>query len=160
MNLQRYSIFPKIVKIEYLWQRGRIGFSLEKGKTFTVGFGGEDNWYSEISHAEELKKSYPLKCYSKIIRKDDFWHVVPQVAYYLDEPSGDDSAIALYFVAREASRHVKVVWSGEGADEFFGGYNIYREPDALKWMDWIPTGGRRKIWTVYMFLVWHHVYFS
>ena len=75
-------------------------------------------------------------------------------------PSGDASAIALYFVAREASRHVKVVWSGEGADEFFGVYNIYREPDALKWMDWIPTGGRRKIWTVYMFLVWHHVYFS
>ena len=49
---------------------------------------------------------------------------------------------------------------GRRADEFFGGYNIYREPDALKWMDWIPTGGRRKIWTVYMFLVWHHVYFS
>ena len=122
-----------------------LATGLEKGKTFTVGFGGEDNWYSEISHAEELKKSYPLKCYSKIIRKDDFWHVVPQVAYYLDEPSGDASAIALYFVAREASRHVKVVWSGEGADEFFGGYNIYREPDALKWMDWIPTGGRRKI---------------
>ena len=137
-----------------------LATGLEKGKTFTVGFGGEENWYSEISHAEELKKSYPLKCYSKIIRKDDFWHVVPQVAYYLDEPSGDASAIALYFVAREASRHVKVVWSGEGADEFFGGYNIYREPDALKWMDWIPTGGRRKIWTVYMFLVWHHVYFS
>ena len=99
-----------------------LATGLEKGKTFTVGFGGEDNWYSEISHAEELKKSYPLKCYSKIIRKDDFWHVVPQVAYYLDEPSGDASAIALYFVAREASRHVKVVWSGEGADEFFGGY--------------------------------------
>ena len=122
-----------------------LATGLEKGKTFTVGFGGEDNWYSEISHAEELKKSYPLKCYSKIIRKDDFWHAVPQVAYYLDEPSGDASAIALYFVAREASRHVKVVWSGEGADEFFGGYNIYREPDALKWMDWIPAGGRRKI---------------
>lgn len=60
-----------------------LATGLEKGKTFTVGFGGEDNWYSEISHAEELKKSYPLKCYSKIIRKDDFWHAVPQVAYYL-----------------------------------------------------------------------------
>ena len=118
---------------------------MNKGKTFTVGFGGKDNWYSEISHAKELKQSYPLKCFSKVIKKEDFWHAVPRVAYYLDEPSGDASAVALYFVAREASKQVKVVWSGEGADEFFGGYNIYREPDALKWIEWIPEGGRRKI---------------
>ena len=44
--------------------------------------------------------------------------------YHLDEPSGDPSAVALYFVAREAAKKVKVVVSGEGADEFFGGYRI------------------------------------
>ena len=122
-----------------------LASGLGHGKTFTVGFGGEDNRYSEISHAEELKQSYPLECYSRVIKRDDFWHAVPTVAYYLDEPSGDASAIALYFVAKEASKRVKVVWSGEGADEFFGGYNIYCEPDALKWMDWIPAKIRRKI---------------
>ena len=122
-----------------------LAAELNKGKTFVVGFGGKDNWYSEISHAKELKQSYPLKCFSKVIKKDEFWHAVPQVAYYLDEPSGDASAVALYFVSREAAKQVKVVWSGEGADEFFGGYNIYREPDALKWMEWIPPEGRRKI---------------
>lgn len=122
-----------------------LAAGLGKGKTFTVGFGGEDNWYSEIQNAEKLKKMYPLKSYSKVIKKDDFWYAVPQVAYYLDEPSGDASAIALYFVAKEASKHVKVVLSGEGADEFFGGYNIYREPDALKWLNWIPERMRKKI---------------
>ena len=52
--------------------------------------------------------------------------------YHMDEPSGDASAVALYFLAQEAAKHVKVVLSGEGADELFGGYNIYREPEALK----------------------------
>ena len=65
--------------------------------------------------------------------------------YYMDEPLGDASAVALYFLAEEASRYVKVVLSGEGADELFGGYNIYREPDSLKAVSWIPRGIRRKI---------------
>ena len=49
----------------------------------------------------------------------------------MDEPLADPSAIALYFVSQTASKHVKVALSGEGADEFFGGYNIYREPHDL-----------------------------
>ena len=65
--------------------------------------------------------------------------------YHMDEPSGDASAVALYFVAKEAAKHVKVVLSGEGSDEFFGGYNIYLEPEALKWMNWIPKKIRRKV---------------
>lgn len=122
-----------------------LAAGIGKGRTFTVGFGGKDNFYSEIQSAEKLKKMYPLKSSTKVIEKEEFWYAVPKVAYYLDEPSGDASAIALYFVAKEASKHVKVVLSGEGADEFFGGYNIYREPDALKWVSWIPEGIRKKI---------------
>ena len=49
----------------------------------------------------------------------------------MDEPLADPAAIALYFVSQTASKHVKVALSGEGADEFFGGYNIYREPHDL-----------------------------
>lgn len=122
-----------------------LAAGMKKGKTFTVGFGGEDNRYSEIRHAGELKEVYPLENYAKVITKEDFWDAVPKVMYYLDEPSGDASAIALYFVAKEAAKKVKVVLSGEGADEFFGGYNIYREPRDLRWMDWIPAKVRRKI---------------
>lgn len=122
-----------------------LAAGVKKGKTFTVGFGGENNRYSEIRYAEELKELYPLENYSRVITKEDFWDAVPKVMYYLDEPSGDASAIALYFVAKEAAKQVKVVLSGEGADEFLGGYNIYREPEDLRWMDWIPAKLRRKI---------------
>ena len=63
----------------------------------------------------------------------------------MDEPLADASAVALYFLSKEAAGHVKVVLSGEGADELFGGYNIYREPESLKKIAWIPFGVRRVI---------------
>lgn len=122
-----------------------LAAGLGKVKSFTVGFGGEDNRYSEIKYAGELKEIYPLESYSKIITKEEFWTALPKVMYHMDEPSGDASAVALYFVAKEAAKQVKVVLSGEGSDEFFGGYNIYLEPKALKWMNWIPKKIRRKV---------------
>ena len=61
----------------------------------------------------------------------------------MDEPLADPSAIALYFVSQTAAKHVKVSMSGEGADEFFGGYNIYREPFALAPMQTIPKAVRK-----------------
>lgn len=69
---------------------------------------------------------------------------LPSVAYYLEEPFGDASAVALYFLSREASGKVKTVLSGEGADELFGGYNIYLEPEMLRYVQWLPGGIRRK----------------
>src|SRR5690625_6832661 len=59
--------------------------------------------------------------------------------WHMDDQLADPSCVPLYFVAREARRHVKVVLSGEGSDELFGGYNIYREPESLKVFDSIPT---------------------
>lgn len=122
-----------------------LAANLKQAKTFTVGFGGYDNKYSEIQFAKELGELCSLENYSKVITKEEFWDSISKVMYYLDEPSGDAAAIALYFVAQEAAKHVKVVLSGEGADEFFGGYNIYLEPEALKWMSWIPKKIRRGI---------------
>ena len=57
---------------------------------------------------------------------------LPLIVWYLDDPVADPALVPLYFVAREARKHVKVVLSGEGADELFGGYNIYREPLSLR----------------------------
>lgn len=114
-------------------------------KAFTVGFLDRQSKYNEIEAASGLAGKLGLEHHTKTISKEEFWEAVPKVMYYLDEPSGDASAVALYFVSQEAAKYVKVVTSGEGADELFGGYNIYMEPEALKWLKWIPKGLRKKM---------------
>ena len=57
---------------------------------------------------------------------------VPKIMWHMDDPLADPACVPLYFVAREARKQVTVVLSGEGADELFGGYNIYREPQSLE----------------------------
>ncbi len=98
-------------------------------KTFTVGFDYEK--YNEIDYAKSLSKKIKIDNYSKLISTEEYWNTIPKVQYHMDEPLADPSAIALYFVSQTAAKHVKVALSGEGADEFFGGYNIYREPHDL-----------------------------
>lgn len=112
-------------------------------KTFTVGFFDKDNPYNETHYAEECAEFLGLENYSHTITEEEYWDEIPKIMYHMDEPLADPAAIALYFVAREAAKHVKVVTSGEGADEFFGGYTIYREPLSLKWVDWMPKSWRR-----------------
>ena len=114
-------------------------------KAFTVGFLNEKNHYSEIGYAKELAEKLGLEHHAKIISKEEYWETVPKAMYHLDEPSGDAAAIALYFVAQEAAKYVKVVTSGEGSDELFGGYNIYLEPKALRWVNWMPKKVRKTI---------------
>ena len=110
-------------------------------KTFTVGFDYEK--YNEIPYAEELSKAVGIENISTIISTEEFWKELPNIQYYMDEPLADPAAAALYFVDREAAKHVKVVLSGEGADEFFGGYNIYHEPLSLKGYQKIPKPLRK-----------------
>ena len=99
-------------------------------KTFTVGF--ENDGHAELDYAKRLAKKLELENFSKTITPEEYWQVLPSVQYHMDEPLADASCVALYFVDREAAKQVKVVLSGEGADEFFGGYNIYHEPFSLK----------------------------
>ena len=110
-------------------------------KVFTVGFDYEN--YNEIAIASELAESIGLEHHPKTITTEEYWDVLPKVQYHMDEPLADPSAVALYFVSQEAARHVKVALSGEGADEFFGGYNIYREPLDLKILTALPMPLRR-----------------
>ena len=65
---------------------------------------------------------------------------LPLIVWYLDDPVADPALVPLWFIAREARRHVKVVLSGEGADELFGGYTIYREPLSLAAFEKVPAG--------------------
>ena len=114
-------------------------------KTFTVGFADEGERYNETQYARELAEWLGIKNRCHNIGKEEFMEAVPKVLYHLDEPLGDASAVALYFLAREASKEVKVVLSGEGADEIFGGYNIYLEPKARSLLCWIPFPIRKQM---------------
>ncbi len=116
-------------------------------KTFTVGF-GEDERYNEIGWAKDFSKYIGKENISKVITPEEYWNVIPQVQYHMDEPLADPSCIALYFVCNKASEYVKVVLSGEGADEIFGGYNVYKEPLSVPAYNLIPRPIRRGIGAV------------
>lgn len=110
-------------------------------KTFTVGFDYEK--YNEIDYAKALSEKIKIDNYSKLISKKEYWDSIPTVQYHMDEPLADASAIALYFVTKTASEQVKTCMSGEGADELFGGYNIYREPHDLLPLTRLPRPIRK-----------------
>ena len=105
-------------------------------KTFSVGF--EHNGFSEIDVAKETADKLGLENISYIIKPEEYMKELPKIMWHMDDPLADPACVPLYFVAREARKHVTVVLSGEGADELFGGYNIYREPQSLAMFDKIP----------------------
>ncbi|WP_404384221.1 asparagine synthase (glutamine-hydrolyzing) [Knoellia locipacati] len=91
---------------------------------FTVGFDREG--YSEVALAQDTAAALGLSHHGLHVDLDEFVECLPRIVWHLDDPLGDASAVPLWFVAREARRHVGVVLSGEGADELFGGYHNYR----------------------------------
>ena len=100
-------------------------------KTFTVGFDFGEK-YNEISWAKNLSEQIGVDHHTHLISSEEFWDAVPTVQYHMDQPLADPSCVALYFVSRLASQYVKVVLSGEGADELFGGYTCYNDPRVFK----------------------------
>ena len=122
-------------------------------KTFTVGFDTPyGKKYNEIGYAKEFAKAIGVENISKTITPEEFWDSLPKIQYHMDEPLADPSAVALYFVSRLASESVKVVMSGEGADELFGGYRIYQEPLTLTTYDKLPFPFRRTVSAICSFL--------
>ena len=104
-------------------------------KTFTIGAKDANEFAEARPVAEKLNTTHT----EIILDPDEYFAELPRIAWHFDEPVADPSAVALYFLAREASKQVKVVLSGEGADELFGGYNIYREPFALEKFNRVPA---------------------
>src|SRR3989344_8854186 len=103
-------------------------------KTFTVGF----DTLTEGLESKETADFLGTDHTEITIGPDEYFKALPDAVYHFDEPVGDPSAIGLYFLAREARKHVKVVLSGEGADELFGGYNIYLAPFSSEKLKWLP----------------------
>lgn len=105
--------------------------------TFTTGF--EREGYSEVDVAAESADAIGAEHIVKVVSPEEYAEAIPRIMWYLDDPVADPSLVPLYFVAREARKHVKVVLSGEGADELFGGYTIYKEPLSLAPFEKLPS---------------------
>ncbi|WP_257158563.1 asparagine synthase (glutamine-hydrolyzing) [Corynebacterium cystitidis] len=109
--------------------------------TFTTGF--ERKGYSEVDVAAESAEAIGAEHIVKIVSPEEYADAIPKIMWYLDDPVADPSLVPLYFVAQEARKHVKVVLSGEGADELFGGYTIYKEPLSLTPFEKVPAPLRK-----------------
>ena len=105
-------------------------------RTYTISYA--EPKYDESFPARALARNLGLRNRVRCISPGEFWDAVPAVQYHMDEPMADAAAVALYFLNREAAKDVKVVLSGEGADELFGGYNIYRDPFTARWYNRLP----------------------
>jgi asparagine synthase (glutamine-hydrolysing) len=117
---------------------------MEQVKTFTVGFEGAGG-QSELAYARETAKILGTEHRDVTISAQQYLEALPRLMFHQDEPIADPSAIGLYFVSELASQFITVVLSGEGADEVFGGYTIYREPLSLKMFDYLPLSLRRSL---------------
>jgi asparagine synthase (glutamine-hydrolysing) len=111
--------------------------------TFTTGF--EREGFSEVDVAVASADAIGARHVTKVVNQAEFVAALPEIVWYLDEPVADPALVPLFFIAREARKHVKVVLSGEGADELFGGYTIYREPLSLRPFDYLPRPVRRSL---------------
>jgi asparagine synthase (glutamine-hydrolysing) len=117
--------------------------------TFTVGY--DVDGYSEIDVAQDSARHLGVTTIPTKIGPQDMMDALPRIVWHLDDPVADPALVPLYFVAKKAAEHVTVVLSGEGADEFFGGYTIYREPLSLATINGLPDPvqrGLRKVASV------------
>lgn len=94
-------------------------------QSFSLGF--ENSKYSELEWSSKFAKEIGQKNTRITMDSDDYFDILPTIMYYMDEPLSNPSAIQLYYLSKGTRKQVKVALSGEGADEFFGGYNTYLE---------------------------------
>ena len=116
-------------------------------KTFSVGF--DNKGFNETMYAKELSDSLGIKNFAKLITPDEFFEGINKVQYYSDEPHANLSSVPLYFLSKLASEQVKVVLSGEGADELFAGYNEYADALPQRVYRKLPFSLRHKLYLKY-----------
>ena len=116
-------------------------------KTFSVGF--DNKGFNETMYAKELSDSLGIKNFAKMITPDEFFEGINKVQYYSDEPHANLSSVPLYFLSKLASEQVKVVLSGEGADELFAGYNEYADALPQRMYRKLPFSLRHKLYLKY-----------
>lgn len=114
-----------------------------EARTFTIGWG--EGRFSELEAAATFARATGLPNEGRILDAEQFFASVPAVQYAMDEPLPNPSAVPLYHLCAMAAESVKVVLSGEGADELFGGYPYYQECLAFAPYMMVPAPGRRAL---------------
>lgn len=112
-------------------------------KSFSVGFGVDG--YDEIEVAKKTARVLGIENIDINVTQQDYIKSLPEVFYHLDDPVADPSQVGIYFLSKEAKKHATVVLSGEGADELFGGYNIYKEYNSVKPILNMPRGIKKAL---------------
>lgn len=110
-------------------------------KTFSVGYAEEQ--YSELPYAQDFSRVIGVENISNLVSADQFFDMAGKIQYFMDEPLPNPSEIPLFFLAQNAAQYVKVVLSGEGADELFGGYPMYLEGGHFQQYSRIPLPLRK-----------------
>lgn len=122
-----------------------IAAQQQQVKTFTIGFAGAAAGHDELVAAGDLARVFGTDHHEEVVSAAEYWAALPEIVAGQEEPLADPSAPALWFLGRAAARQVKAVLSGEGADELFAGYPIYREPHSLRVFDQLSPGARRRL---------------
>lgn len=118
---------------------------LKPENIFSVGFQDYEGIFNETNLAEALATRLGRRIYKKMVTAEDCFEHLPMIQYHLDEPQSNPSCVPLYFLAKLASEHVPVVFSGEGADELFGGYDWYQLTPLMQKYALFPFWLRRLI---------------
>lgn len=111
---------------------------VEKIKTFSIGY---DSPESELPYARRVARHYGTDHHELVLTPGEFQEQLPKILWHMDEPIADEAALPLYHVARLARQSVTVALSGEGSDEVFSGYPIYRIHLALEKLNRVPLAG-------------------
>ncbi|MBI4609209.1 MAG: asparagine synthase (glutamine-hydrolyzing) [Candidatus Rokubacteria bacterium] len=109
-------------------------------KTFSIGFSDDD--YNELGYARRVAEDFGTE-HHELLLQPDVVEILDELAWYLDEPFGDSSAIPTYMVSKVASEHVTVVLSGDGGDELFAGYDKYVVEKKERKYRFVPAPMRR-----------------
>lgn len=111
-------------------------------KTFTVGYENAED-ASELQYARIVADHFKTEHHEMILKPGRFMDLVTNVVWYLDEPVAEYATIPLFLLSRLAKEHVTVMLSGEGADELFAGYPIYRYMNYIESYRRLPAFLRR-----------------
>lgn len=114
--------------------------SSEPIKTYSIGFPESD--YSELDEARLVARRFGTDHHERVLEVD-VAEILQDLAWHLDEPFGDSSAIPTYMVAELAAEDVTVVLSGDGGDEIFAGYDRYVTESRERRARWLPAVARR-----------------